>query len=188
MGLPLFHSSDRVNRTIEQVTKGNIESILCNEDARRQRTPGVYRAIERMAGFCGTVSFLLLNAAFFAAWVVYNQGPWAFDPYPYTFLLFAVSLEAIFLAIMILISQNLAAMENERRHHLDLQINLLSEREDTALLRLVIRMADQMGISPKDQEEARRFAHDTDPSAVLGQIVEAEKRHKENGGHPTGPT
>ncbi len=165
-------------RTIEQLTETNIESILSAEDARHDRTPAVYRTIERLAAFCGTVTFMLLNAAFFAGWVVVNQWGWSFDPYPYTFLLFAVSLEAIFLSILVLISQNIQARESERRHYLDLQINLLCEREDTALLRLILKMASRMGVPEDEQEEVRRFARDTDPAKVLRQIVAAEHRHQ----------
>jgi uncharacterized membrane protein len=73
----------------------------------------------------------------------------------------------------------MSSAENDRRHHLDLQINLLNERETTALLRLVVQMADQLGVSAEHQEEVRRFAHKTDPAAVLGQIVAAEQRHSE---------
>ena len=87
------------------------------------------------------------------------------------------SLEAIFLSILILISQNMDAAESERRHHLDLQMNLLAEREITALMRLVVEMARRGGVPEELTAEARSFAHDTDPSGVLAQIIRAEHRH-----------
>ncbi len=113
----------------------------------------------------------------FAGWVLVNELVVEFDRYPYTFLLFGVSLEAIFLSIFILTSQNMADAENERRHHLDLQMNLLPEREMTALMRLKVQMAEKMGINDDATKEVRAFAHETDPSAVLMQIVDAEHRH-----------
>jgi uncharacterized membrane protein len=166
-----------VNDHVASVTEQNIENILCAEDARRQATPLAYRVISRVTRQVGTVWFLLANAALFAAWVAVNEWVVEFDPYPYTFLLFMVSLEAIFLSILILISQNMAAAESERRHHLDLQMNLLSEREITALMRLVVEMAHKAGIDDRATREVRDFAHETDPAAVLSQIVAAEKRH-----------
>ena len=169
----------RVNKTIEAITEKNIESILCDEDARRAKMPWIYRAVGQVARFCGTVTFLVANIVVFAAWVALNQGPEAIDPYPFTFLLFIVSLEAIFLSIMILIGQNLVSAENERRHHLDLQINLLNERETTALLRLNLSIAEHLGIDEDLKHEAHRLAHRTDPSAVLKQIVTAERRHND---------
>ena len=167
----------KVNDTIEGITQHNIESILCAEDARRAKAPWIYRAIAKVTKACGTLGFLLGNAAFFAAWVAFNELLVPFDPFPYTFLLFGVSLEAIFLSILILISQNMDAAESERRHHLDLQMNLLSEREITALMRLVVEMARRGGVPEELTAEARSFAHDTDPSGVLAQIIRAEHRH-----------
>lgn len=171
------HPPEGVNETIEKITQKNVESILCDEDRRRAETPWIYRVVARVAAVCGTVGFLLAHVAFFSAWVLLNRGRDAWDPYPYTFLLFGVSIEAIFLSIMVLISQNLASAENERRHHLDLQINLLNERETTAIMRLLTELATHVNVPSTRQEEVRSLAQDTDPEAVLGQIASAEASH-----------
>jgi uncharacterized membrane protein len=179
MGDPFSVKRDgKVNPTVEKVTEENIESILCLEDTRRQRKPWMYRAVERTAAYCGTMAFLAWNVAVFAVWIGWNVTHLAFDPYPFTFLVLVVSLEAICLSILILISQNMSAKESERRHHLDLQINLLNERETTAMLRLVTRMAQKLGIDDEEQKEVRALSHDTDPTAVLKQIVKAEHAHR----------
>ena len=68
----------------------------------------------------------------------------------------------------------MSAIESERRHHLDLQINLLSERETTAILRLLTHMADKLDIDVQHKEEAENFSQQTNASAVLQQIVDAE--------------
>ena len=60
-----------------------------------------------------------------------------FDPFHFPFLTMTVSLEAIFLALFVLESQNLLARQSDKRSHLDLQINLLAEREMTAVLQLL---------------------------------------------------
>ena len=73
----------------------------------------------------------------------------------------------------------MATAENERRHHLDLQINLLNERETTALLRLTTLIASALGVSHSEQQEVRQFADETDPAAVFSQIVQAEERRQE---------
>lgn len=167
-----------VNDHIAQVTEQNIENLLCTEDERRRKAPRAYRWVKAATRKCGTVGFLAGNAAFFASWIGVNELVTAFDPFPYTLLLLGVSLEAIFLSVLILISQNLDAEESERRHHLDLQMNLLTEREMTALMRLVVKMAEQSGLDHEVTHEARLFAHETDPAAVLSQIVKAERRHQ----------
>ena len=121
------------------------------------------------------MAFLWINVAWFAGWMAFNELL-PFDPYPFTLLLLFVSLEAIILSILILISQNMSAADSERRHHLDLQINLLNEREMTAMLRLAIVMADRLGIDAEAKKEVVALARETNPAAVLHQIVEAEHR------------
>jgi uncharacterized membrane protein len=172
--------------TIEQITHANIASILRVEDARRRRKPLAYRLVERIARFCGTIGFLWINVGWFAAWILANRFVVAFDPYPYTLLLLCVSLEAIVLSVLILISQNMSAAESEQRHHLDLQINLLNEREMTAMLRLSMAMAERLGIDEAQQREVAALAEETDPAAVLHQIVEAEAAQARPE-EPTGP-
>ena len=165
--------------TIDHITHDNIESILCLEDTERQSKPVIYRVVERVARFCGTLTFLGINIAVFATWIALNQFVVKFDPYPFTFLLFVVSIEAIMLSILILISQNMSAKASERRHHLDLQINLLNEREMTAMLRLALHMADKLGIDAEAQAEAVALSKKTRPERVLHQIVQAEDQHRE---------
>ena len=56
-----------------------------------------------------------------------------FDPFPFPFLTMTVSLEAIFLALFVLASQNRLGKQADKRGHLDLQINPLAEQEMRAV-------------------------------------------------------
>ena len=165
--------------SIEALTHRNIESILALEEENRRAKPFLYRVVSRVSRFCGTVAFLWWNLAFFATWILLNELVWRIDPYPFTFLLFLVSIEAIVLAILILISQNMSAEESEHRHHLDLQVNLLNEREMTALLRLATRMAEKLDLPPETHEEVKALTERIDPGKVLHQIVQAEASHED---------
>jgi uncharacterized membrane protein len=68
-----------------------------------------------------------------------------FDQFPFTFLTLVVSLEAIFLSTFILISQNLETRISKRRSHLDLQLNLLSEQENTKMIVMLHAIAAKVG-------------------------------------------
>ena len=57
-----------------------------------------------------------------------------------------VSLEAIFLALFVLASQNRLAHQSDKRAHLDLQVNLLAEREMTAVLQLLQDIAAHLDV------------------------------------------
>ncbi len=89
----------------------------------------------------GRGEVLALHVLWFGVWLTVNGGAvrWIrpFDPFPFPFLTMTVSLEAIFLALFVLASQNRLARQADQRSHLDLQIDLLAEREMTAVLQLL---------------------------------------------------
>lgn len=81
--------------------------------------------------------FIMAHVIWFCAWMPLNSKALSlqkFDAYPYPLLTMIVSLEAIFLSLFVLMSQNRSSLQAEQRAHLDLQINLLSETENTKML------------------------------------------------------
>lgn len=98
-----------------------------------------------------------------------------FGPYPYTFLLFVAWLEAIILSVMILISQNMSAEASERRRDLGLQINLLNEREMTAMLRLAMQIADRVGVDPPIWRSRMPSRHTPNPSKCCTRLSKPSK-------------
>ena len=84
-----------------------------------------------------------------------------------------VSLEAIFLSTFILISSNHQTRLSERRNHLDLQINLLTEQENTKMLQLLTRIADKVGVSLDDDPDIQVLEKATRPEQLIDQIDRA---------------
>lgn len=104
----------------------------------------------------GTVSFLLINISFFVFWVLANKGVFPnipiFDPYPFVLLITFVSLEAIILAIIVLISQNRENQISTLRDELELQVELFGEKELTKILFLLTKLLEANGIKLEDKE------------------------------------
>lgn len=97
----------------------------------------------------GTITFFLINAACFFAWITFNTV----DPYPFNFLTMVVSLEAIFLSIIVLISQNRETKITELREEIELYINTYAESEITKMLHLLTLLSEKAGIDlSKDKE------------------------------------
>src|SRR5207237_2261372 len=94
----------------------------------------------------GSMPFVLFHFVWFAAWILVNLGVVPgirpFDEFPFGLLTLVVSLEAIFLSLFLLISQNRMTRQADKRAHLDLQINLLAEAETTRNMQLLERIAD----------------------------------------------
>jgi uncharacterized membrane protein len=109
----------------------------------------------------GSVTFLLLNAIWFATWILWNTGKIPglepFDPFPFGLLTMVVSLEAIILAIIVLISQNREARIGELREEVDLQINMITEEELTKLIKMVALQLEAQGIKPADDPDLERL-------------------------------
>ena len=128
-------------RSVSTHLERNVRAIAQLErDAMAQRT-SADRLSDAITWVAGSSGFVAAHIIFFTVWVTLNVGMVAsvpiFDPYPFSFLTLVVSLEAIFLSIFVLMSQNRAARLADRRAHLDLQVDLLAERELTAMLHML---------------------------------------------------
>ena len=90
-------------------------------------------------------------------WVSINtQAPaWRFDEYPFPLLSVLLALEAVLLTSCVLIRQNIADRAFERRNHLDLQINLLAEREATLSLSILQRIAEHLRCPIGDEAQTK---------------------------------
>jgi len=105
-----------------------------NEELAIRSTP-LERIADVIAAFSGSILFLVLNAAWFAFWIIWNTMPGVrhFDPYPFGFLTMVVSLEAIFLSIFVLVSQNRQGAKDRLRADAEYEVNLKAELEITHL-------------------------------------------------------
>ena len=69
-----------------------------------------------------------------------------FDPYPFVLLCMVVSVEAVLLSTFVLMKQNRMQQRSDIRDHLNLQIDLLSEKEITKLLQLTLLVCRKLDI------------------------------------------
>jgi len=105
------------------------------------------RVADLIADFSGSMPFLLINLIAFVIWIVINTlGPKSvqFDPYPFQFLTMSVSLEAIFLSIFVLISQNRQSAKDRIKADLDYQVNVKSELEMSVVVTKMQEMEQKL--------------------------------------------
>jgi uncharacterized membrane protein len=92
----------------------------------------VERVADWIAWFSGSMTFLSLNLVWFLLWILINTtdiGIRQFDPFPFGLLTMIVSLEAIFLSIFVLISQNRQAAKDRIRADIEYDVNVKAEQE-----------------------------------------------------------
>jgi uncharacterized membrane protein len=126
--------------------------------------------------FAGSMLYVWLHVAWFAVWIVINLPVWGadFDPYPFGLLTMVVSLEAIFLSTFVLISQNRQALHADRRAKLDLEVNVISEREITKIMELVSDIHQHLN-GHKHDPEVHEMMQPTAVSDVADAVDKAEQ-------------
>ncbi|MCA1578857.1 MAG: DUF1003 domain-containing protein [Acidobacteria bacterium] len=156
----------------------NVETILGLEQAAKMNRTTSELIANAVARFCGSITFVWVNAAWFGLWIFINTVPGIkhVDPFPFTLLTLMVSLEAIFLSTFILTSQNLETKLSERRNHLDLQINLLTEQENTQMLAILDAIAKKVGADLSNVPQVKVLREDTQPETLAQHIADMEEK------------
>jgi uncharacterized membrane protein len=168
--------SDLRPRSVDELTQRNVEIIRNLEEAAKRERSHSDIVAEAVANFCGSMRFVWVHIFWFGGWVLINVVPGIkhIDPFPFNFLTLVVSLEAIFLSTFILISQNHDMRISERRNHLDLQINLLSEQENTKMIAMLQAIADKVGADWSGDPHLEALGEETEPERVARQIQQHE--------------
>lgn len=131
--------SRRLRVTAERLRHTATRNV--NEEVADHRTV-VQKAADGIAAFSGSIPFLLLHVVWFASWLLINTLPGLphFDPFPFGFLTLTVSLEAIFLSVFVLLSQNRQAAKERIRADIEYDVNLKAELEIAHLHEKVDRL------------------------------------------------
>jgi uncharacterized membrane protein len=150
----------------------SIEKVIQAENNALRPTTLSEAITDAIGGFAGTLPFVAVQIAACAGWVIVNTGQipgiGAFDPFPYPLLSTITSLEAVLLAAFVLMKQNRMSTVADRRAHLDLQVNLLTERESTRVIQMLERLSSQFGVEQHHDAESRELSN----HIAVDQLVE----------------
>jgi uncharacterized membrane protein len=172
-------ADDKTTPTVTRAIERYIRTIVhMRLKAARERTQE-QRIADAITAFSGRMVFVYLHILWFSLWILLNSGLLAiepFDPFPYGLLTMIVSLEAIFLATFVLISQNRMSEQSEQRADLDLHIDLLTEYELTRVLQMLDAIQEKLGIPNDEDPELADLEMETRPEAVLAEIERLQER------------
>ncbi len=161
------------------IIEKNISTIIeLRRNAAHHRTLSE-RVADVITDLSGRMAFAFIHVIWFVIWIVINLGftpIHPFDPFPFGFLTMIVSLEAIFLATFVLISQNRISAEADRRADLDLQIGMLTEHELTRVLRMLDAIQDNLGIANDHDNELSDLEQDVHPEDVLAAMDRTQRQ------------
>ncbi len=135
----------RHRETVERLRHTATRNV--NEEVEDKRTV-VQKSADWIALFSGSIPFLLIHVGVFAFWLIVNwvhiPGIPQFDPYPFGFLTLAVSLEAIFLSVFVLLSQNRQAAKDRVHADIEYDVNLKAELEIAHLHEKIDRLTSDI--------------------------------------------
>lgn len=114
------------------------------------RQHALAQAADYLTKLFGSGWFLLMNISGLSFWLIWNLGLISglptIDPFPFNFLITLVSLEAIFLSIIVLMSQKRAARIAEIREEVDLQVDIKVEQDVQRILSMLEAVQKQLNI------------------------------------------
>ena len=142
----------------EEPRKRIFRSFKAKADAKRTMTEKI---ADWMTAKSGSSGFLLFNAIVFLFLIFINTRKIKFipifDPFPFNLLTMVVSLEAIILAVFVLITQNRTAKVDDLREETHLQINIISEKEVTKLIKMMALLLERQGIDISQDPELHKM-------------------------------
>ena len=168
-------SHARQERSAKDLITRNVERVVGLEAAEQAKATRAERVADLISAFTGSTGFLWLTIAMIGGWIVLNlvlPTRDRVDPFPFPLLTLLLSVEAIFLSIFILMSQNRAAGISEKRSQLDLQLNLLAEQENTKMLAMLQQIGEAVGAKVSDPD-LEVLAAETEPESLSRQIDRA---------------
>jgi uncharacterized membrane protein len=166
-------SSTEEERRLRRTSSANtFQAIKAQHAAQRTRFQHFADYLTQVAS---SIPFLVGHVVAFAAWITWNSGAFGlrpFDPYPFGFLTLVVSLEAIVLAIFVLMAQGREAAIAELREEVTLQVNLRTEAEVTKTLQLLAGLYTRLGQTLGHDDELRQMLQPLDPHDIERELIE----------------
>jgi uncharacterized membrane protein len=172
-------ASKKRDTRLAKIIEQNIHTIIETRHLAANQRTTEERLADAITDFSGRMYFVYFHVVWFGIWILLNLGYFGikpFDPYPFGLLTMVVSLEAIFLATFVLISQNRLSAEADRRADLDLQMGLLTEYEITRVINMLDAIQDKMGIENDSDQELIDLEKNVHPEDVLEEIDRIQRK------------
>jgi uncharacterized membrane protein len=117
-----------------------------NDVAEEQQT-SLTRIADAVPAMVGNLPSTVLHAVFFAGWIAINLGIAGelrrFDPYPFGLLSVIISLEAIFLTLFVLTSQNRQGARDRIRSDIEFETSINTEVKIARLHEKVDKLTEE---------------------------------------------
>lgn len=161
-----------------KVVERNINALLERRKADQLKTALHYKIVKVITDFVGSMSSVYIHLMFFGGWIIWNIGWLQLKPFDPSFIIMATfaAVEAIFLSIFILISQNMMSVDQDKRAELNLQVSLLTEHEVTRMITMLSAIAEKLELGHIINDEIKEFSKDIHPEKMMDTLETAVEK------------
>ena len=170
-------SRNNTNKNLIERNIASIHRVRLKTDAGRKASQVV---IDRLAYLAGTPLALCVHLVLYFGWLSYalfeklnhnsNYSIFAGE------ISLAASIEAIFLALLVLINQRHMNHLEKQNSDVHLQMSMLAEHEITRLARVTDLMARKLGVNPDEVSDFSEVKKDVRPEDILAKISDHEAK------------
>lgn len=166
--------SDHVEESVEAIAEVHRE--------HHESSSGLQRAIDRVTQTLGRPAVTAAVLAGFAVWTV---GAWTatdgrIETSAFRWLELTGTLAALFIALLILVTQRRQDILAERRDQLTLELAVLADRKAAKMIELIEELRrDAPDVADRHDPESAEMAQPTDPREVLEAIDQRTPDAKE---------
>ena len=158
---------------LNDILDQDIETIVSLRMHAERKVSRHQRVIEKITSALGRPLSVYFILGFIVFWIFINVshshlGLPFYDTPPFPWLQDIVSMAALLLTVVILTTQNRQGKLSEQRRHLDLQINLLTERKVSKLIEMMDALRhDLPSVHNNFDPEAQVMKEPVDPHTAL---------------------
>lgn len=151
----------------------DIEAIVAMRLSAERKVNYHQRLIERATSGLGRPLAVYVILLIVVMWILINMfhsllGVPLFDSPPFAWLQDTVSIAALLMTVIVLVTQNRQEKFSEQRRHLDLQVTLLTERKVSKIIELLEDLRrDLPSVKNRVDAEADAMQEPVDPHTAL---------------------
>ena len=167
----------------------NIDTISAFHEREEEHLSRLQVIIEKISVFFSRPSYFFGIIVFVLVWIAANliadeNGGDALDPPPFFWLQGLISLNAFLITVTLMIRQNRMAQLAKRHSHLDLQVNLLTDKKTSKIIALLEELrADSPDVKDRKDAESDELKQPANTGAVLGAIDTKQKQEATSNRH-----
>ena len=170
--------------------EGTVQALAEVHLQHHRQASTAQRAVDRLTNIVGRTRFIAALSALFVLWIGTNlllgaTGHQAFDPAPFQWLQDFGTLLALYITVLILITQRRENQLTQHREQLTLQLAMLADQKTGKIIGLLEELRrDHPQIHDRIDVEADEMSRHSDPQVVLEAIKESNEQNAEDDAAP----